>query len=131
MSTRQDLSTGSKWEPIIGYCRAVKIGNSIFVSGTTGTDPATGQVAKGDVYAQAKQALANITAALAKLGATHNDIVRTRIYLVDVKRDWEQASKAHGELFTTSRPATSLVGVAALIDDDMLVEIEADVVLSA
>ncbi|KAJ3039854.1 hypothetical protein HDV00_011763 [Rhizophlyctis rosea] len=130
MSARQDLSTGGKWEPILGYCRAVKFGNQIFVSGTTGTDPVTGQVAKGDVYAQTKQALANITAAIEKLGAKPTDIVRTRIYLVDIKRDWEPAGRAHGELFTTTRPAMAMVGVAALIDEEMLVEIEADVVLA-
>ena len=125
--SRQNISTGSKWEPIIGYSRAVRVGNQIFVSGTTGTD-AAGKVA-GDTYAQSKQALANIAAALVQAGASLENVVRTRIFMTDISQ-WEAAGKAHGEVFGAIRPATTMVQVAKLIDPAMLVEIEADAVLA-
>jgi enamine deaminase RidA (YjgF/YER057c/UK114 family) len=124
---RKNISTGSKWEPIIGYSRAVRVGNQIFVSGTTGTD-AAGKVA-GDTYAQTKQALANIAAALVQAGASLDSVVRTRLFMTDISQ-WESAAKAHGEVFGTIRPATTMVQVAKLIDPAMLVELEADAVIA-
>jgi len=124
---RQLISTGSKWEPIIGYSRAVKIGNQIFVSGTTGTD-AGGKVAKGDLEAQTRQAILNIQAGLEKAGATLGHVVRTRLYMTNIG-DWEKAARAHGAFFKDIRPATAMVEVSRLIDPDMLIEIEADAVL--
>jgi enamine deaminase RidA (YjgF/YER057c/UK114 family) len=125
--SRKNISTGSKWEPIIGYSRAVRVGNQVFVSGTTGTD-ANGQVA-GDAYAQSKQALANIASALAQAGVSIENVVRTRIFMTDITQ-WEAAGKAHGEVFGSIRPATTMVQVAKLIDPAMLVEIEADAVVA-
>ncbi len=125
--SRKNISTGSKWEPIIGYSRAVRVGNQVFVSGTTGTD-ASGQVT-GDTYAQSKQALANIAAALAQAGVSVENVVRTRIFMTDITQ-WEAAGKAHGEVFGSIRPATTMVQVAKLIDPAMLVEIEADAVVA-
>lgn len=124
---RKNISTGSKWEPIIGYSRAVRVGGQIFVSGTTGTD-ASGKVA-GDTYAQTKQALANIAAALAQGGSSLENVVRTRIFMTDISQ-WEAAGKAHGEVFGDIRPATTMVQVAKLIDPAMLVELEADAVIA-
>ncbi|MBW8887168.1 MAG: RidA family protein [Fibrobacteres bacterium] len=125
--SRKNISTGSKWEPIIGYSRAVRVGNQVFVSGTTGTD-ANGQVT-GDTFAQSKQALANIAAALAQAGVSLENVVRTRIFMTDITQ-WEAAGKAHGEVFGSIRPATTMVQVAKLIDPAMLVEIEADAVVA-
>ncbi|WP_459557730.1 RidA family protein [Lacunimicrobium album] len=125
---RQLISTGSKWEPIIGYSRAVKVGNSIFVSGTTGSGADGKIVGDNDLYAQTKQAILNIETALKQGGATLANVVRTRVYVTDISR-WEDAAKAHGEFFSEIRPAMAIVEVSKLISSEMLVEVEADAVI--
>lgn len=121
---RHTVSTGTEWEPIVGYSRAIRAGSFVFVSGTTATDENGELVGVGDAYSQTRRTLAHIARALERLGASMSDVVRTRMYVTDISR-WEEIGRAHGEVFGQVRPATSMVEVKALIDPRMLVEIEA------
>jgi len=127
---RELYSSGALWEPIVGYSRAVKIGNQIWVSGTTSTDTNGNIVGKGDAAAQTRQIIANITSALAAAGAKLSDVVRTRIFVTDMNQ-WEAIGRAHGDAFRDIRPAATMVEVRRLIDPELLVEIEVEAILGS
>jgi enamine deaminase RidA (YjgF/YER057c/UK114 family) len=128
---RQNVSSGAVWEDVVGYSRLVRVGDMVAVTGTTATLPGGGHVGDGDAYAQTAQILKNIERALAEVGGAMADVIRTRMYVTAIQRDWQEIGRAHREVFGAIRPSTTMVEVSRLIEDWMLVEIEADAVIGA